>query len=348
MNKWTALSLSFVLSGALQAEPLEVVGSIPVVISNSNQSKSYIPLIVYVQKINLSPDAQYALRVRVDKVLNDKADNTLSALPARVDLGMNNTPVLDQGDHGSCVTFAMTGALDAIIGQGDYVSQLCSLELGAYLVKIRKARFSGWEGSRGELVLNQHNTYGFFPISYQKKYGCAGVTKYPLSDQKNTGNPMTISEYTANSQPLSSYASWKVLVTTKDAFTINFKPDSLLSAVKNNLSQGKRTIFGMLLDDTQGDAGALGTNKKSLDTWVFTESIKRKAQNGTLKAGHAMIILGYDDNAIAHNSDGTTSQGLLIVRNSWGARAGDRGTYYVSYDYFKALCDDAQVIIPAE
>lgn len=46
-----------------------------------------------------------------------------------VDLAMNDVPVLDQGSYGTCVTFASTGALDALVGQGDYIDQQCSLEL---------------------------------------------------------------------------------------------------------------------------------------------------------------------------------------------------------------------------
>ena len=47
----------------------------------------------------------------------------------QVDLGMANVPVLDQGAYGTCVTFSSTAALDAILAQGDFVSQQCSLEL---------------------------------------------------------------------------------------------------------------------------------------------------------------------------------------------------------------------------
>src|SRR5437879_1335677 len=54
-------------------------------------------------------------------------------LPPAINLGMNGVPVLDQGKHGSCVTFATTAAIDAVLGKGDYVSQLCSLELGSTL-----------------------------------------------------------------------------------------------------------------------------------------------------------------------------------------------------------------------
>ena len=46
-----------------------------------------------------------------------------------IDLGMNDVPVLDQGLYGTCVTFSSTAALNAILGEGDFISQQCSLEL---------------------------------------------------------------------------------------------------------------------------------------------------------------------------------------------------------------------------
>lgn len=42
-----------------------------------------------------------------------------------VELGMNSVPVLDQGSYGTCVTFATTAAMDAVLGLGDYISQQC-------------------------------------------------------------------------------------------------------------------------------------------------------------------------------------------------------------------------------
>ena len=65
-------------------------------------------------------------------------------------IGMNNVPVLDQGRHGSCATFAATGALDAALtkpsGELGYISQLCNLDLGNYVVLIN-ARYIAFTGN---------------------------------------------------------------------------------------------------------------------------------------------------------------------------------------------------------
>ena len=105
-------------------------------------------------------------------------------------------------------------------------------------------------------------------------------------------------------------------------------------------------IFGMLLDVEQGHAGALGTVKKSFDTWILTPKIISNIRKGKIKAGHQMIIIGYDDNMVIETEHGDKNRGVFILRNSWGKSAGDRGNFYVSYQYFKALSDEAQAIVP--
>jgi C1A family cysteine protease len=61
-------------------------------------------------------------------------------------------------------------------------------------------------------------------------------------------------------------------------------------------------------------------------------------------AGHEMIIIGYDDNAIAVDQDGNSHQGLLFLRNSMGDDVGDNGNNYMSYDFFEKFVDEVQVI----
>lgn len=351
MMKWILSFLSIVLSATLQAQSMELIGSIPVMISTSDKAQnafySTSKHIVYVQNLRLSPAAQQVLKERVatySKGIVAKTEDSM-VLPSKVDLGMNGTPVLDQGAHGSCVTFATTGALDAALGRGDYISQLCSLELGSYLQNLGLIAYSGWEGSFGTIVLDQLNNYGVVSKLYQQRYGCAGIKQYPLLDKNDKGRPMSIGEYTANSLPL-SFAQWEVLADAETIFSNDFEPGALLRSVKKNLSEGKRITFGILLDDTLGDAGAVATFKKSYDTWVLTPELIKKIKRGGLKAGHEMIIIGYDDKAEALTADGTVSKGLFIVRNSWGKQSGDGGNFYISYEYFKALCDEAQVIIP--
>jgi len=356
MKKFGIFCVCSVVLSTTQANPVDFIGYKPVTISTQTTSSNGYsvitkPKVIFVQKIALSPEAKIALKGRINEMEATAASPYQAAtinstsLPKSVNLGMNGTPVLDQGAHGTCVTFAVTGVIDAAIGKGDYVSQLCSLSLGTYLANMGKISYSGWDGSWGSTVLNQLNTYGVFPISVQKASGCAGVRNYPLNNANDTAKPMTIAQYMIpTTKPLSSFVSWGILADPTSTFSPNYKGSALLAQVKNKLSKGNRLTFGMLLDDTQGDAGALGSYRKTYDTWVLTPSIIAKAKNGRLDAGHEMIIIGYNDAAIAKTRDGKTSTGLLILRNSWGKYAGDGGNYYMSYDYFIALADEAAFV----
>lgn len=51
--------------------------------------------------------------------------------------------------------------------------------------------------------------------------------------------------------------------------------------------------------------------------------------------GHAILCVGYDDD-----------KKLFTIHNSWGTDAGDKGYYYLPYDYMtnKDLCDDVWTI----
>lgn len=347
MHKWIYCCL--ILSSVAQATPITHIGSLQQTVLKTPQS-ILSPLQkkhVFVEKIALSSEAKTMLSERLSH-LYLLHDELTQPLPSQVYLGMNKTPVLDQGEHGACVMFTITGALDAIIGKGDYVSQLCSLELGTYLKSKRKIPMSGWDGSTGPVVLNQLHSYGLISKGYQHAYGCAGVKYYPLNDEHNRGKPMSVSEYTANAFSFDYIAYYAILANSSDVFSQNYSPQALLSTVKKHVSEGKRVSFGMLLDDTNDDAGIEGSYKVRGDTWVLTQDIINKGKQGEINSAHQMIIIGYDDQAVAYANDGARSKGLLILRNSWGKDVGNQGNFYMSYEYFIALSDGAEVIIPSQ
>nr|MCH9717215.1 peptidase C1 [Gammaproteobacteria bacterium] len=89
----------------------------------------------------------------------------------------------------------------------------------------------------------------------------------------------------------------------------------------------------------------VGQHHQSHDTWLLTQNviddIVHQSEN---YGGHAMIITGFDDAAIAIDPEGHQHQGLLTLRNSWGNKAGDEGDFYMSYDYFKVLAFEIERI----
>ncbi|MBA2711488.1 MAG: hypothetical protein H0U57_12970 [Tatlockia sp.] len=196
----TFVSISLLTAQIATAKDVKVIGLYPQVLlithfPSLNVFKKQIQLL----RIEMSGEEKGYLKQQVTLFL--KKPNLTEehpTLPARAELGMNKVPVLDQGIHGTCVTFAVTGALDAIIAKGDYVSQLCNLQLGKYL-ESRGSGYSGWEGSNAIDVINQISQYGIMNKANQKSLGCGGLTRYPLFS-RNTGNEMEPEQFGKKSE----------------------------------------------------------------------------------------------------------------------------------------------------
>lgn len=332
------------------AAPVEITGAEPVELHLNDAPRGIdgneATKTVSVMKLRISPDAQSALINRLkpsDKraFLEDGDSNeTGAALSNKVTLGMGRVPVLDQGQHGTCVTFAATGALDAAFdkAEGDYISQLCNLTLGNYLEQ-HTSQPSGWDGSFGNLVLNQVSQFGVINKVKQHQNGCGGLKDYPRNNPYAHGDAMSPQVFAKFSETMPAGVYWQSVFTWDEAFDPKFNTAKALQDVKARLSEGHRVIFGTLLDVSVGQVGAVGTHHKPYDSWIVNDTIREHLRRGMIRAGHEMILTGYDDNLVI---DG--QKGAFILRNSWGRFAGDGGTYYMSYDYFKLMVHEAHAI----
>lgn len=346
MSKLINLAVLSLSSSLAFAGPLTLKGEVDVHITPKNPSGVAQSLTFKLPKYELSTEAKSYLREQLSEYPKNGINtaNFSSELPRKVKLGMQLTPVLDQGYHGSCVTFAVTAAINAALGAGDYISQLCNLELGSYLAIHDKAKASGWNGSFGYWALQQISEYGIISQNYQKLNGCAGVREYPLEDENDEGKPMSDSEFLAHSVPVSNLISWEALLKDEESFSAKADMNQIVYQIKEELAKGNRLTIGMLLDVFVGDAGAVGTNRAYHDTWMLTPEIVLDAMNGMIYAGHELVITGYDDDLEVMDEDGHINQGVFTLRNSWSKFAGDQGDYYVTYDYVKFLAMEVMAI----
>ena len=351
--------LSLVLTNPVFSQNINLVGtvekSMPLTHNNSS-SKVHSNSVITDNKIKtitlpefeLSKKTQLAISRQLQKSLaNNENSPEQPALFAKaekkqVQLGMNHVPVLDQGPHGTCVTFAVTAAIDAALQKGDYISQLCFLQLGTYLYDSTH-ELSGWDGSWGDLVLARIGEYGVVNKEKQNKYGCGGAYSYPYYSYPPQ-NGMSTDEYAQRSEKLTDKITWSKLFAA-DHIDTSDDPENLVHAVKHSLNSGNRVTFGVLLPRTDlGTAGAVGWHNYFSDTWVVTDDIAEDLKHLDRLPGHEMIITGYDDDAVAMDSYGHRHHGLFTLRNSWGSWVADWGDFYMSYDYFKALAIDAHSI----
>lgn len=322
-------------------------------------------------KLNAKPEIKEVYLMKVD--LNDEQRNVIenyqaiksfapsqgdvdASLPTSAFVGMNDVPVLDQGRHGTCVTFANTAAVDALLGRGDYVSQLCNLTLGSYIAD-RGYTVSGWDGSWGPYVLNQLMNYGFVSKQNQKLKTCGGLDEYPLNNENEIGKQMSLDDFKLMSESIAdldrnhTFFYWKPVLDFSMRFGIDntesYNGENVLMQVKQILARKiksgeARITFGTLLPYQFGSAGACAKFHAENDTWALTKDIVRHRR--TALAGHEMIIIGYDDNAYAVDGDGVKHKGLLTLRNSWSNKVGDNGNYYMSYEFFKKYVMEVQKV----
>lgn len=353
-----------VLSSHLMAQDLSIKGTItknlkePV--SNQNDIRKHTKTQttkkypIKLLRIELSNKAKRDLEKRAQNT--QTANNpfntnrsSYSQLPANTQLGMSEVPVLNQGHHGSCVTFATTAAIDAVLKKGDYVSQLCQLQLGNYLEQNGYI-MSGWDGSFGRTVLNQMETFGIVNKEQERAQGCGGLNQYPAEDDYTPKTSISAEDYHQLSEAISGLGiEWSSILDVSQAFDDRIDPNKTLHEVKKSLTQGDRVTFGvLLLDFDLGTMGAVGSKSSTNDSWVLTPEIARDVYLRPEFGGHEMVITGYDDDAIAVDDQGRKHQGLLTLRNSWGKQYGDKGDFYMSYDYFKLLVIEAHRIRESE
>ncbi len=285
--------------------------------------------------------------------LSSSAKVSQTSTPTNASVNMKSMPVLDQGKHGSCVTFANTGAIDALLKKGDYVSQLCHLNLGRYL-KLNGYYPSGWNGSFGPWVLDQITRFGIMNTQDQKIYSCGGIKEYPIYDEEEIGIPVTLDEFKVRSKAVKTEKRvflWQSILTIMDRIFDDednpYDADKVVLKIKQTLASSNPyeptalITMGVFLPFSHCNMGACATYHAKNDTWALTSAIANDSNLG----GHEMIITGYDDKATAIDNEGHVHTGLFTLRNSWGEEVGDHGDFYMTYDFFKRYVMEAQKLM---
>ena len=128
------------------------------------------------------------------------------------------------------------------------------------------------------------------------------------------------------------------------------KPNAL--AYKNALANTVKQYMRVNVPDMNSKRQAILTNHGiafgisvydsfQSDNATKTGLIPMPKTNEKMLGGHAMAIIGYDDNKVIG-----ASKGAFEVRNSWGTSWGDHGYCWIPYDYLNnpQLCDDNWIL----
>jgi C1A family cysteine protease len=172
-----------------------------------------------------------------------------------------------------------------------------------------------------EAITNSAYSAAFlFRLVAPKDLNCQGSSSLmaALRTQKETGNlPIAdVSESCiteVSEAQIQKAASGKIKDYAR-LFDIESPAASKIFAVKKSLSENRPVVMGMICPPSFDGAKEI---------WKPTEQADRK-----LYGGHAMCVVGYDD-----NKDG----GSFEIQNSWGLKWGNGGYIWINYETFAAF-----------
>ncbi|MCB1317588.1 MAG: hypothetical protein KDK27_16605, partial [Leptospiraceae bacterium] len=214
-------------------------------------------------------------------------------LPSSADLSSKFPPVGNQGQQGSCVAWSTGYALKS------------------YHEKVERnwafdSPVSGGQGNRvfsPAYIYNQINggrdggSYIHDALGLMVNQGASPWAYMPYTSSNYTRQPSSQARNEAKKYRASNYRS----VGGQD-----------VNAIKSLLSQGHPIAFGMSVDD----------GFYNLKNQVYDRN------SGTNYGGHAMTLVGYDDNKRSPRGE----RGAFKIINSWGTSWGDNGYGWISYN----------------
>lgn len=208
-----------------------------------------------------------------------------------VDLSTDGTSIKDQGALGSCTAFASIAAMEFLHKKfgGSTTDDLFSERFTYYVTRVN---VMGWAAV-------DSGAYVRDAVKSLVKYGtCLENTCVYNGDFATAPSQQAYTE--AMQYQALAYARFEEGISAVDRM-------QLITALKANLEAGLPIICGI--------------NCYS-NIWSAVKGVIPK-QNGQVIGGHAILLVGYDDN-----------KQLFKFKNSWGKNWGDNGYGYLPYNYY--------------
>jgi len=239
-------------------------------------------------------------------------------LPATTDLRQFCSPIEDQGEIGSCTAHAAIGILEYFERKA-FGKHIDGSRLFLYKTTRNLMQVTGDTGAYLRSVMGALTLFGVPPESY-----------YPYDITLFDEEPSAfLYSFAQNFQTLSYYR----------LDTPGISNSVLLTQIKTNLSKGLPVMFGFTVFSSYLQAGSNGGH------------LPFPTRNESSLGGHAVSVMGYDDNKKITNSiiGGTQTTGALLIRNSWGTSWGQSGYGWLPYQYvLSGLTSDWWSLIKAE
>lgn len=227
-------------------------------------------------------------------------------LPASVSLAAYAPQRRHQGRQGSCVGWASAYAARTIL-QAKATGQNPNQTAFSPAYLYNQIALDGCEGAYMLDAMKAMMENGAVPFQ-QFRYDDSDCSTYPNNQAIQLGRQFRIKGYN------------RLTVGSN-----NYKADVL--AIKQNLAQGAPVVIGMMV------GGSFMSRMLGQKVWYPGQS--DYSMRGY--SGHAMCVIGYDDNL-----DG----GAFQIMNSWGEDWGDRGIAWVRYPDFEHFVKEAYGLYP--
>jgi len=218
-------------------------------------------------------------------ILYSNRHNIMAALLSKkVDLRAKSSPVVDQGQLGACTANAIVSGLREYILLNDE---------GKNLIRLSRLYLYWWERKLERAVDEDSGAFlrDGMKVLHKKGVCTEEIRPYKIENFRETpteGEDKEALQYTIN----------------------GYQRLLLIHQIKHALSHGHPVVFSLEIYE-------------SFERDVREDGIVPLPKEGEEKlGGHAMCLMGYDDNL---------NGGSFIVKNSWGQEWGDKGYCYMPY-----------------
>jgi len=222
-----------------------------------------------------------------------------AGIPTKVDLSPGCSPVEDQGNIGSCTANAGVGLLEY------YERKAFGNHLDASRLFLYKAtrNLMKWTGDTGAYLRSTMKAMVLF--------GVPAESYWPYDTTRYDEEPSAfLYSFAQNFRSIKYYRLDLAGMGTSD----------VLLRIKQFLAAGYPSMFGFTVYNFGNAKGEFAYPGPS----------------DTVKGGHAVVAIGYDDNRKIGSQ-----KGALKIRNSWGTGWGENGYGWLPYAYVEAgLADD--------
>jgi hypothetical protein len=260
--------------------------------------------------------SDFTFGATLDSTVYDKAEvfepltygafGSSSRLPASASLQSYAPKPLHQGRQGSCVGWASAYAARTI------------LEAQTSGNRPDQVAFSPSFLYNQIALQNCQGAYMQQAMETMRRGGVLPFREYPYDDRSCTLVPGPTEQ--ARAQPFRIKGYNRLTMGGE-----NYRPD--LQGVKQHLAQGSPVVIGMMV------GGTFMHEMQGRKVWRPTQ----RDYGGYGYSGHAMCVVGYDDNY---------EGGAFHIMNSWGESWGDKGFAWVRYPDFEFFVKEAYGLYP--